>query len=70
MPKATIAALLRDCMRQFSRAGAVEEHVRQQYYAGKQLAEKGEDYKGRVRKRQMGLGPWVAVPHDEDEPDF
>ena len=63
-PKASITALVRDCMRQFPRANAVEEHVRQQYYAGKRLAEKGEDYKGRARSLDMGLGPSVAARPD------
>ena len=67
-PKASVAALVRDYMKQFPRTAPDEENVRQKYYQGKKLAETGEDYKGRSRKREIGGRPWVVstgTPHDD-----
>lgn len=52
-PKATIKSLARECIKQFPLVGHEVEYVRQKYYQGKRLAEKGTDYKGRDRKREV-----------------
>lgn len=68
-PKATIKSLVQKCMKQFPHVGQEEEYVRQKYYQGKRLAEKGTDYKGRDRKRDVQTTPMLAFG-DEDELDF
>ncbi|RGP37581.1 hypothetical protein D1012_10310 [Pseudotabrizicola alkalilacus] len=68
-PDATVKDLVVAYMKQFPNVEKNEENVRQKYYQGKRLAEKGIDYKGRGRVRQMDLRPSVAARH-EDEPDF
>lgn len=65
-PKATVKSLVLECIRQFPLVGHDEENVRQKYYQGKKLAETGEDYKGRGRKRAVQSTPTVA-PVGEDE---
>lgn len=64
-PKASVTALVREYMKQFPRTAPDEENVRQKYYQGKKLAETGEDYKGRGRKREISGRPSVAAQRDE-----
>lgn len=65
-PKASVASLVRECMKQFPQVGAEEEYVRQKYYQGKRLAETGEDYKGRGRKGEVVSVPVVSGSDDGD----
>lgn len=68
-PKATIKSLVQECMRQFPLVGSEEEYVRQKYYQGKKLAETGQDYKRRGRKKEIHTSPDV-IHGDGDGFDF
>ena len=68
-PKATVVSLVQECMRQFPHVGHEEDYFRQKYYQGKRLAEKGTDYKGRGRKREVQTVPMVESG-DVGELDF
>ncbi len=57
-------------MRQFPQVGMEEEYVRQKYYQGKRLAEKGQDYKGRDRKSEIWSGPTIEPTDNADDLDF
>lgn len=70
-PKASVASLVREFLNKFPEAGdKPEERVRQKYYQGKRLAEKGEDYKGRGRKGELWSSPTIAPADDTDDLDF
>jgi len=70
-PKASVASLVREFLKEFPEAGdKPEERVRQKYYQGKRLAEKGEDYKGRGRKGELRSNPAIANADDTDDLDF
>lgn len=68
-PRASVMALVREYMKQFPNVETNEENVRQKYYQGKKLAETGEDYKGRDRKREA-MSPSVQPPYLADDLDF
>lgn len=69
-PDATVKALVVACMKKFPLVGGDEETVRQKYYQGKRLAEKGKDYKRRGRKRELWSEPNIAHADDTDGLDF
>lgn len=70
-PKASVASLVREFLKKFPEAGdKPEERVRQKYYQGKRLAEKGEDYKGRGRKGDLHGSPNIASSELDEPPDF
>ncbi|WP_300245035.1 hypothetical protein [Antarcticimicrobium sp.] len=70
-PKASIKSLVHECMKQFPQVGSDDEYVRQKYYQGKKLAETGQDYKGRDRKKEIHTSPDVGQSDaGGDDPDF
>ncbi|PIE13939.1 MAG: hypothetical protein CSA70_04335 [Rhodobacterales bacterium] len=70
-PKASVASLVREFLKKFPEAGdKPEERVRQKYYQGKRLAEKGEDYKGRGRKGDILGSPNIVTSELYEPPDF
>ncbi len=66
-PKASVKSLVQEFIRQDPKLGYGEEAIRQKYYEGKKLAETGQDYKGRDRKRDVQSAPMVSTSGDEEE---
>ena len=69
-PKATVLDLVQEYMKQYPEVSGNEEAVRQKYYQGKKLAETGQDYKGRGRKRDLESEPMIAAWQDVSDIDF
>ena len=69
-PGASITSLVDECMRRFPRVGTEAGYVRQKYYEGKKLAETGQDYKGRGRKKDMQTAPMIDDECDGSDIDF
>ena len=69
-PKASIKNLVEDYMERFPKVRDGYEYVRQKYYQGKKLAEKGQDYKGRDRKTELLFHPYIEPDYKEYEIDF
>lgn len=70
-PEASVASLVREFLKKFPESGdKPEERVRQKYYQGKRLAEKGEDYKGRGRNVELSASPFFGGDEVDEIPDF
>ncbi|UWR21114.1 hypothetical protein [Sulfitobacter sp. S190] len=69
-PSKSVTDLCGEYLKQYPKLSYSDEAIRQKYYEGRKLAETGEDYKGRGRKKEIQTTPMVGVERDEPDIDF
>lgn len=69
-PKRSIKSLTREFLKRNPKLTYTEEDIRQKYYVGQKLAETGQDYKGRGRKKKLRSAPDISNVYASTEIEF